>query len=369
MKCESVAELLCASLDGALTPAEEKLLQAHVEECPRCRALQAELMGIHTACGELDAAVPAELKERILNALPSQKAAKSRHWQRWGAMAAALAIIAMAAWRLPHQLDQGASDVRPPAGAPTAEAAVEPLSGEMVHATGAHEFKGYDDDTVADEIPPYVDGEGVNVNAYVPSAATTTAGTGEVAEAAIYETSLDKDEPSAAKLFSKKAKTSAQSDLAESVDTDGETGVAVQGNADAGAEATPVSYGSRMAVSGAGNGSATGGVDTAVAEVAPITNEGEWPVAAEPLEPVVETADAFAVYCGVLTLDVYQPEAEYPTLLLENGDIWYSLPAQDFAALIEALDEAGQPYELRLSGDGISPDAPEGLVVVPPQTP
>lgn len=361
MKCENALELLSASLDGALTPAEEETLQAHLQQCPRCRALQAELMGIHTACGELDAAVPAGLKERILSALPPQKATKSRHWQRWGAMAAALAIIAMAAWRLPHDLYT--HDESLPQGNPSQEAAVEPRSGEMAtQTTGTDGFMGYD--TVDDEIPPYVVGEGVNVNAYVPSPAAT-ADAETPAEAAVYKALLDENELESAK-FSSTTQTSAVFDLAGSMDE--ESGVAVHGDADAGAEVAPVSVGPRMATGGMEKTALTDGVD-AVLEDAPVMNEAEWSVAAEQLEPVTEVADEFAVYCGVLTLEGYQLQRDYPALLLENGDTWYSLPAQDFAELIETLDKAGQAYELRLSGDDISADAPEGLVIVLPQVP
>lgn len=363
MSCENVLELLCASLDGTLTPAEEETLQAHLQACPRCRALQAELMGIHAACGELDVAVPAELKERILNALPAQKAAKSRHWQRWGAMAAALAIIAMAAWQLPHHLYQGESSDLLVAGDPTEEAAIEPRDEETTaQTTETNEFRGYDTQA-DDELPPYVNGEGVNVNAYVPSPAGP-ADTDMAAEAAVYSVAQDQIDLSAAKLY-KGAQTTAPSDRAETGGVFADTGVAVYGDADGGVEPAAPSMGSRMATASTEDGIPAGGVDTAVPEIAPVMNEIEWSVTAEPLEPVVETEDEFAVYCGVLTLDAYQPEEEYPALLLENGDTWYTLPAQDFAELVQGLDEAGLAYELRLSGEDISPDAPDGLVIVP----
>lgn len=361
MTCESVLELLCASLDDTLTPAEAETLQAHLKECPHCRALQVELIGIHTACGELDVAVPPELKERILDVLPVQKASKSRHWQRWGAMAATVAIIAMAAWRLPHHLDQGESNLRPAAGVSTEEAAVEPRSWETTtQTTGANEFRGYDTLT-DDELPPYVNGEGVNVNAYVPSPAEP-ADTDMEAEAAVHGVVQDQVDLSAAKLY-KVAQTSAPSNLAETGGVFADTGVGVQ--ADGGDEPAPPSMSLRMATVSTEDGVPAGGVDTAVPEIAPVMNEAEWSVTAEPLEPVTETANVFAVYCGVLTLEGYQPEEEYPALLLENGDTWYTLPAQDFAELVQGLDEAGLAYELRLSGEDISPDAPEGLVIAP----
>lgn len=363
MTCESVLELLCASLDGTLTPAEEETLQAHLQACPHCRALQAELMGIHAACGELDVAVPAQLKERILNALPTQNPSKSRHWQRWGAMAAAVAIIAMAAWQLPHHLDQGESNVRPAADVSTEEAAVEPYRGETTtQTTGTYEFFGYDTQA-DDELPAYVNGQGVDVNAYIPSP-VSPADTDAAAEAAVYGVLQDQVDLSAAKLY-KVAQTSAPSDLAEIGGVAADATVSVEADADSGAEIAPASLGPRIAPVPTEYSVPAGGIDTAVPETAPVMNEVEWSVTTEQLEAVMETADAFALYCGVLTLEGYQPEEEYPALLLENGDTWYSLPAQDFAELIQELDEAGLAYELRLSGEDISPHAPEGLVIAP----
>lgn len=106
MNCKDALELLSASLDGELTPEEETRLQAHLASCPRCRDLREQLGQIHRACGEMEAVPPAGLRENILKNLPDQKAAKAHPWRRWGAMAAAVALVALAAWRLPHTLYQ-----------------------------------------------------------------------------------------------------------------------------------------------------------------------------------------------------------------------------------------------------------------------
>ena len=39
MNCEEAMELLSGSIDGENTPEEERRLQAHLAECPACRAL------------------------------------------------------------------------------------------------------------------------------------------------------------------------------------------------------------------------------------------------------------------------------------------------------------------------------------------
>lgn len=106
MKCEDVLELISASLDDELTAQQEAQLQAHLDQCGKCRALREELLGLREGCGQLEAAPPPALKEQIMAALPAQdrETAKKRRsrWKSWAAMAAALALIAVAAWRLPQ---------------------------------------------------------------------------------------------------------------------------------------------------------------------------------------------------------------------------------------------------------------------------
>lgn len=339
MKCESAWELLSASLDGALAPAEEETLQAHLKECPRCRALQAELMGIHTACGELDAALPAGQKERILSALPSQTPSKSRHWQRWGAMAAVLALVAMAAWRLPHYLYDK------PTAEPQGDETTAVTTGSTETNAASTAIHGADNGEI------YFKGRKVDLNQGDgnPGAPFSSA-----------EVPLPHD-------FATASTSDLAADTTEEISEQGQADVAEYFDSDA--EIAPVSLGARMAPVPTENGVFSGGGGDAVPEVASAMKESELYSAAQSLEPVAEVADALATYCGVLTLDAYQPEADYPALLLESGEVWYSLPAQDFAELIQTLDEAGQSYELRLSGEDISPDAPEGLVIVPTQVP
>lgn len=47
MDCQQCCELLSARLDGELTGKEERELEAHLRQCPGCRALAEQLSGLH----------------------------------------------------------------------------------------------------------------------------------------------------------------------------------------------------------------------------------------------------------------------------------------------------------------------------------
>lgn len=52
--CEQYWELISASLDGALTPEEQRRLEAHLAGCPACRSLREELSGLEAELTELE---------------------------------------------------------------------------------------------------------------------------------------------------------------------------------------------------------------------------------------------------------------------------------------------------------------------------
>lgn len=54
MNCDSYLELLSARLDGALTEAGERELEAHLASCPACRAAEAQLRALRTAFAGLE---------------------------------------------------------------------------------------------------------------------------------------------------------------------------------------------------------------------------------------------------------------------------------------------------------------------------
>lgn len=114
--CEAYLELISASLDGAVTPAETKALKAHLEVCPQCRTLLEDLTALHAAMPE-EEEPPQGFSERVMAAVAAQEkvvafpAKTSR--RRWGSIAAVAAVFALAAvgyGPLRHYLDMGNRD-------------------------------------------------------------------------------------------------------------------------------------------------------------------------------------------------------------------------------------------------------------------
>lgn len=117
--CEEMELLLSTRLDGALSQEESELLEAHLAQCPSCRALAGELEAIHQAMGQLSVDPPAQLSRQIMAGLGPQERPsrrknrwpwlqlgavafvepvqsprpRSRAWKTWGGMAAALVLI------------------------------------------------------------------------------------------------------------------------------------------------------------------------------------------------------------------------------------------------------------------------------------
>lgn len=106
--CDQALELLSARLDGALTPEETAGLEEHLDRCPDCRALAADLEEMHAAMPGLYQEPPPELKERVMAQIRAESAPISleevrkkrsgrKVWRSWGAMAAVMAVVFMSA--------------------------------------------------------------------------------------------------------------------------------------------------------------------------------------------------------------------------------------------------------------------------------
>lgn len=99
--CERAAELISAQLDGELTPAETALLEAHLEQCPSCRALQKDFQALHQvlleAASQWTAEPPADLTQRVLERVREAAAvpfrAQKSRWRRWAPLAAVLTLV------------------------------------------------------------------------------------------------------------------------------------------------------------------------------------------------------------------------------------------------------------------------------------
>ena len=124
--CDRALELISAGLDGALTPEEKDWLEKHLEHCPACRALDADLASLHQLLPTLAPEPPAELKERIMDAVRAEKAVpfpaqgqkKPRRWKAWVSVAAVAALVFLGGRAALPALNSGGASMPATADAP-----------------------------------------------------------------------------------------------------------------------------------------------------------------------------------------------------------------------------------------------------------
>ena len=96
--CERALELISQQLDGPLAAEDAAWLAAHLDACPDCRALQADLAALHQQLPLLAAQPPAELKGSVMDAVHACKVTlfqgKKRQW-RWKSLASLAAVLAL----------------------------------------------------------------------------------------------------------------------------------------------------------------------------------------------------------------------------------------------------------------------------------
>ncbi len=100
MNCSEAMELISSRLDGALSPAEEDALQAHLAQCASCRSVQAELSQLNSDLAALSCEPPQALHARVMREVrqKSRRKKDQRAVLRFvGAMAAAAALLAVLA--------------------------------------------------------------------------------------------------------------------------------------------------------------------------------------------------------------------------------------------------------------------------------
>lgn len=356
MNCDVALELISASLDGETTPEEERQLQEHLDQCPRCRAIQAELAGLSEALGADDTPPPPQMKEYILTHLPPQQNVKGRkvlRWTRWGAMAAAIALVALAAWRLPRSLFSGSGNAAPE----SAEAFTDSVARDSAGQDNGVAFYGR---SVSgdDDFPTYVDGEGVSVNSVQANepAAPQAPAPAEVSESV--QGPLEDDALPKTKIMT----TAATSSDAKDIPAASETPAPAAGGGGDAATVVP----ERRAFLFSGQFSQTQEeVDGAVPEDVPEL-AGEEPLSAEPFEGVTEDIRDFSCYQAVVTLATGGFESdEYPRQRQGNGEMWYLLPADMLDTLPQTLEADGLSCQVRTEGEDLTPDAQYVLLVVP----
>jgi anti-sigma factor RsiW len=154
MTCQDFSDAIAEFVDGSLDPAAQRDLERHVEGCPACRALVADLKSIQAAAFTLDrvelpphllpalharlAEEPAPTRGRLV-AFPASRAARIA----WLSAAAALmaittaGILSLTRPEVPHADDPVASATPAPTTDP--DAAVASVQAELQLATEHYE--------------------------------------------------------------------------------------------------------------------------------------------------------------------------------------------------------------------------------------
>ena len=191
--CDRALELISAGLDGALTPEEKDWLEKHLEHCPACRALDADLASLHQLLPTLAPEPPAELKERIMDAVraektvpfPAQGQKKPRRWKAWVSVAAVAALVFLGGRAALPALNSGGASLPAAAGAPAGtelpaadaaqapEAALQEAPAAEVPATKAPSAEAPASQAPAAEQPS---GEASSAEAASPRAGSKTSG-------------------------------------------------------------------------------------------------------------------------------------------------------------------------------------------------
>ena len=99
--CTEYEVLLSARLDGELTRSESARLDAHLAACPSCQALAAQLEALRAELEGMNPVPPASLAKNVMEQVRNEaktipfpaKPAPKKHLARYGAFAAALALV------------------------------------------------------------------------------------------------------------------------------------------------------------------------------------------------------------------------------------------------------------------------------------
>jgi anti-sigma-K factor RskA len=119
-------EFLGPYLLGELSVEEERELERHLEECPRCRGELERIRRAHTLLqATADVAPPPELKDRVLAQARGEIPARSGgRWWFWASAAAALLIVAVLGGELFRAITDDSSS-----GVPLTATALAPKAG------------------------------------------------------------------------------------------------------------------------------------------------------------------------------------------------------------------------------------------------
>lgn len=348
MHCEEALELISARMDGELAEEARRPLEEHLAHCAACRAAERDFLLLRDALADaVELTPPKELKQTVMANLPSRKKTKTilpLHWKRWGASAAAVVLVALAAWSLPDH-------IAVPDAANEEEYAVEsysdapadipaPASAEESSAAGAAAAtNGTDAETptvhtitprIATQAPAKSEAPAQNARSTDTAEAEKADGgeiSGEAAMGLYSARTLPADSANALPVYDESA--------------DAERSEALSGAAsDTSSDETE---GERSEVPA---GYAEDGLNGVNLEDRAVIHQ----------EPVL--------YHAILSLSAPYALEGAEEAVQENGDVWYLLPAEELDALVDALNAQEMVFSLVDSGEDISSEEPYALVIV-----
>ena len=91
MTCEEALLLISGQLDGVNTAEETAQLRRHLDTCPECRRVMETLEELDSDIAALSVEPPADLKDRVMDAIRAE--AKPRRKHRWVPVAMAAALV------------------------------------------------------------------------------------------------------------------------------------------------------------------------------------------------------------------------------------------------------------------------------------
>lgn len=350
MHCEEALELISARMDGELAEEARRPLEEHLAHCAACRAAERDFLLLRDALADaVELTPPKELKQTVMANLPSRKKPKAilpLHWKRWGASAAAVVLVALAAWSLPDH-------IAVPDAANEEEYAVESYS-----------------DTSAD-LPAPASAEGSGMAAYggEESAPLTTEKTG--AETPVSHTITPRAATQAPAKNDAPAQNARSIDTAEAEKADG--GEAAMGlysartlpadSANARAVYDESADAERSeALSGAASDTSSDETEGKRSEVpAGYAEDGLNGVNLEDRAVIHQEP---VLYHAILSLSAPYALEGAEGAVQENGDVWYLLPSEELGALVDALNAQETAFSLEDSGEDISSEEPYALVIV-----
>ena len=128
---------ISAYLDGALSGEEQSALLSHLGGCPACQQYLDDQLAIREALRALESLpAPAGLAERVMEQVreSTQSPPKTRkatvrfpRWQRWAALAACCAVVALGVWRF----QGGGEDASADTAAPLLQSAAQEAAPEL----------------------------------------------------------------------------------------------------------------------------------------------------------------------------------------------------------------------------------------------